>query len=111
MKEKVNRMTRMFQLIIAGKSNEETLETIKREYSKKEMGDKVTNMSSVSWTRSQLINKTAYAKKHNPKCIKVMTNAEAVAKTAKKSPAKKSAAKSAPAAKPDAGNAAQAKAA
>lgn len=86
-KEKISRTARIFQLVISGKSNEEVLEIIKKEYSKKEMGDKVTNLSSVSWARTQLKAKTDYAKKHNPKGIKVLSDAECKKKHKSSKPA------------------------
>lgn len=83
-KTKINRTSRIFQLVLEGKTNEAILAIILKEYSKKEMGDKVANMSSVAWARTQLKAKTDYAKKKNPKGLKVLSNREAIAKTAKK---------------------------
>lgn len=92
-KKTISRTARMFQLVLAGKSNEEAVEIIKKEY-----GAKVpTNAASIGWCRTQLKAKTDYAKKHNPKGLKVMSDAECKKRTAKTT--KPAAAKTVPQAK------------
>lgn len=74
MKDKqVSRTARMFQLVLDGYSNEAAVTVIRREYGK----DVPTNTASIGWCRTQLKAKTAYAKKHNPKGLKVLTDREA----------------------------------
>lgn len=80
---KKSRTARMFELVLEGKTNEAAVEIIKREYGK----NVPTNTASIGWCRTQLKAGTAYAKKHNPKKLKVLSNREAALKVAKKSPA------------------------
>lgn len=63
----------MFELVLAGYSNEAAVTQIKKEYGR----DVPTNTSSIGWCRTQLKAKTKYAKKHNPKGAKVITDREA----------------------------------
>ena len=77
---KVSRTARMFQLVLAGFSNEAAVVQIKKEYGK----NVPTNVASIGWCRTQLKAKTAYAKKHNPKGLKVISDREAQAKKAAK---------------------------
>lgn len=92
---KMSRTARMFQLVLEGKSNEAAVEIIKKEYGK----NVPTNTASIGWCRTQLKAKTKYAKKHNPRGLKVISNREAIAKkSASAKPAAKPVAK--PAAKP-----------
>ncbi len=79
---KISRTARMFQLVLAGLSNEAAVVQIKKEYGK----NVPTNTASIGWCRTQLKAKTAYAKKHNPKGLKVISDREAQAK-AKAKPA------------------------
>lgn len=74
-----SRVARMFELVLEGHSNESAVAAIQKEF-----GKVPTNTSSIGWCRSQLINKTAYGKKNNPKGVKVLTDKEARAKSAKK---------------------------
>ncbi len=80
--KKVSRTARMFQLVLAGLSNEAAVGQIKKEYGK----NVPTNTASIGWCRTQLKARTAYAKKHNPKGLKVISDREAQAK-AKTKPA------------------------
>lgn len=68
-----SRVQRMFEHVLAGLSNEAGVQAIKREFGK----DVPTNTSSLGWCRSQLKAKTDYAKKYNPKGLKVLTDKEA----------------------------------
>lgn len=71
--KKVSRTSRMFQLVLAGYSNEAALAVIRKEYGK----NVPTTTASIGWCRTQLKAKTAYAKKHNPKGLKVVSDREA----------------------------------
>lgn len=73
MTKKVSRTARMFQLVLAGHSNESALAVIKKEYGK----NVPTTSASIGWCRTQLKAKTKYAKKHNPKGLKVVSDREA----------------------------------
>ncbi len=79
---KVSRTARMFQLVLAGFSNEAAVIQIKKEYGK----NVPTNTASIGWCRTQLKAKTEYAKKHNPKGLKPLSDREAQAR-AKAKPA------------------------
>jgi len=70
---KISRTARMFQLVLAGYSNEAAVQVIKKEYGK----NVPTNTASIGWCRTQLKAKTAYAKKNNPKGLKVPSDREA----------------------------------
>src|SRR5262245_28820551 len=70
---KVSRTARMFQLVLAGYSNEAAVQVIKKEYGK----NVPTNTASIGWCRTQLKAKTTYAKTHNPKNQKVVSDREA----------------------------------
>lgn len=83
--KKMSRTARMFQLVLQGFSNEAAVEVINKEYPESKRGDKKTNTSSIGWCRTQLKAKTDYAKKHNPKGLKVMSDIEAKRKAAKSS--------------------------
>lgn len=80
-KKQVSRTARMFQLVLDGYSNEAAVSQIRKEYGK----DVPTNTASIGWCRTQLRAKTAYAKKHNPKNVKVISDREARATRATKS--------------------------
>src|SRR5262245_10494133 len=88
---KVSRTARMFQLVLAGYSNEAAVQVVKKEYGK----NVPTNTASIGWCRTQLKAKTAYAKKHNPKGLKIVSDREAkiqaIPEKATKPAAKKSA--------------------
>jgi len=71
--KKISRTARMFQLVLAGYSNEAALQAIRKEYGK----DVPTTSASIGWCRTQLKAKTKYAKKHNPKGLKVVSDREA----------------------------------
>jgi hypothetical protein len=75
---KRDRVARMFKYIIAGMTNEAALAKILKEEPKAS-----TNLASMQWTRSQLRQKSDYAKKFNPKGIKVLTNRELKLKASK----------------------------
>ncbi len=79
-----SRTTRMFELVLEGKTNEAALAVIKKEYaSDLKTDEKQTTTASIGWCRSQLMNKSDYGKKHNPKGLKVLTNKEAADKSSK----------------------------
>lgn len=75
-----SRVQRMFEHVLAGLSNEDAVTAIQKEFGK----DVPTNVSSIGWCRSQLKAGSDYAKKYNPKGRAVLTNREAIDKTAKK---------------------------
>jgi len=77
----ISRTARMFQLVLDGYSNEAAVTIIRREYGK----DVPTNTASIGWCRTQLRAKTQYAKKHNPKGVKVVSDREARESRASKS--------------------------
>lgn len=79
--KKISRTARMFQLVLDGYSNDAAVTIIRREYGK----DVPTNTASIGWCRTQLKAKTAYAKKHNPKNVKVISDREARDSKASKS--------------------------
>lgn len=72
-----SRVARMFHHVLEGKSNEQALAAIKKEF-----GAKVpTNVASIGWCRSQLRAKTDYAAKYNPgHKVRVKSDRELTAK-------------------------------
>src|SRR5260370_32534808 len=79
--KKATRVHRMFELVLAGHTNDSAVPVILKEYAAEIRKDgKKTTSASIAWCRAQLMAKTDYAKKHNPKGLKAMTSAEAAEK-------------------------------